>query len=376
MSTSLETPKDRVAMLFGGQSGEHDVSVDTGRVVYNALVASANVWPIYIARDGGWRLHLNLGQSACSPAEWKHRIRRAEVGFTAGAAVEELRDNGVRCSFLALHGPYGEDGRIQGLLEMAGIPYTGSGVLGSALAMNKALSKRVLQQVGISCPKGWELLPGVFGEPDTELNRLIELLGLPLVVKPMELGSSVGTQVCKDPDVVRSAVATAWEFGPQVLLEQYVEGRELTCGVLDLGGSGRTAALPPTLIRPRTAEFFDYQAKYSPGATEEITPAPVEAALIAKIQELALRTHWSLGLSGYSRVDFIERQGEIFVLEANTLPGMTQTSLFPQAAAVAGLEFTELLLHLIALGRGESGAVREKELTGCLVGRRERAVLA
>jgi D-alanine-D-alanine ligase len=343
----MTQPKNhRVAVLYGGKSAEHDVSVNSGMIAVEHLRESFAVLPVYLNRDGRW-LMAEDAEDALAAA--RALPSRPAAGSSAGHGLAALEERAVRAVFLALHGPFGEDGRLQGLLETAGIPYTGSGVLGSAMAMDKDIAKRLYAQAGLPIAASRTLVRGELERKKELLDSIVAELGMPLVVKPVAQGSSVGTMVCREPGTLSEAVHEALEHGASVLLEQFVSGRELTCGVLELDAEGTRCALPPTLIRPRRAEFFDYKAKYQTGETEEITPAPIDPELTGRVQDIALAAHAALKLRGYSRTDLIESGGELYVLETNTLPGLTQTSLFPQAAAAAGIPLARLLCHLVCI---------------------------
>jgi D-alanine-D-alanine ligase len=256
-----------------------------------------------------------------------------------GALLEPLKNIQADVVFIAMHGKYGEDGTVQGFLELTGIPYTGSGVLASALAMDKIKSNELFVAHGLKIP--------------AQYNKKISF---PCVVKPAQGGSSVGVTIVKKKAGLKKAMEVALSFDSVVLIQQYVPGIEVTCAVLDEGGDAEPIALPPTQIIPREAEFFDYHAKYTPGATEEITPPRLPAQIIKKIQQTAVSAHQILGCFGMSRTDMIVAGDDIFVLETNTIPGMTETSLYPQAAAAIGISFPELLDKIIqsAMNRKQS----------------------
>jgi D-alanine-D-alanine ligase len=233
---------------------------------------------------------------------------------------------------------------VQGLLDLLGIPYQGAGVLGSAVAMNKLLSKQLYSQAGLLVPPFVVMRRAAAVEAD----RIVDQLGLPLVVKPVEAGSSVGMTIVRDAAALAAAVHKALQFGPAVMVEAYISGVEITCGVL---GNDPVEALPLIEIIPGAGhEFFDYTAKYQPGATQEICPARLDAQLTRKAQACAVTAHQALYCRGYSRTDMILKDGDCFVLETNTIPGMTATSLFPQSAQAAGIPFNRLLDRLIELG--------------------------
>ena len=243
------------------------------------------------------------------------------------AETTDIRD--VDVVFLALHGGAGEDGRIQSVLDLAGLAYTGSNHIASAIAMDKDLSKRLFRAAGVPTAD-WRMAP--VGAPE-----IAGALGWPVVVKPNKQGSTVGLTVVRGPEALAPALALAQRFDDEVMVERFIPGRELTVAVLE----GR--ALPVgEIIAP--GEVFDYQAKYQAGGAREIFPADLPPELAARVQELAVRAHAALKLGAYSRVDFrMDAQGRIWCLEANSLPGMTAASLLPQAARAAGIGFPELL---------------------------------
>lgn len=321
--------KLNVAVPMGGPSVEHDVSIKTGAMILKALPSKRyGPFPVTVTRDGRWL----IGEDA--------------TPLRPGAALDRLAgDLATDVVFIAMHGSPGEDGTVQGLLEVAGLPYTGSGVLASALAMDKAKSAELFAAQGLATPeqlliesRAWERTPG-------EISRTIwARLGLPCVIKPSNAGSSVGVGIVRDPADLEEAVGTALRIGSVALAQEYLEGTEVTCGVLD---GEEALALPPTEIAPRGSRFFDYNAKYTPGATEEITPPRLQDNLIREIQLTALKAHKILGCAGMSRTDMIIAREIIFILETNTIPGMTETSLLPRQPAAAGIPFPELLDRII-----------------------------
>ena len=313
--------KKTIALISGGISSEREVSLNSGKQVFEALDKDKYDILTYDPRTDIPRL-------------------------VADAAK-------IDCALIILHGPYGEDGTIQGLLDLLDIPYQGAGVLGSAVAMNKLLSKHLYERAGLTVPP---YALAARGEA-VDAAAIVDRLGLPLVVKPVETGSSVGMSIVRDTPSLRSAVEKALTFGATAMIEAYITGTEITCGVL---GNQELEALPLIEIIPgERYEFFDYEAKYQPGATEEICPARLDDRLTAKAQACALTAHKVLYCQGYSRTDMILKDGEFFVLETNTIPGMTATSLFPQSAGAAGISFTELLDRLIELGM----AARRRQVT-------------
>jgi D-alanine-D-alanine ligase len=248
---------------------------------------------------------------------------------------------------IILHGPFGEDGTVQGLLELLNIPYQGSGVLGSALAMNKTVTKQLYEKAGLPVP------PYIVYDRDQSVDaaECADRIGLPMVVKPVEAGSSVGMSIVKSTADLQGALEKAGEFDNAILVESFIEGTELTAGVL---GNKELDALPLIEIIPdESYEFFDYEAKYKAGATQEICPARISEELTRRAQDYAKIAHQTLFCKGYSRTDMILKGEELYVLETNTIPGMTATSLYPQAAQEAGMSFSQVLDKLIELGLEE-----------------------
>lgn len=327
--------KLNVAVLVGGPSVEHEVSLATGRVILNALDKNKyNITLVTLTKEKQWLFpHDN------NP-------------ITTGRALEILQSElHIDIVVIAIHGTYGEDGTIQGLLEIAGIPYTGSGVLASALAMDKVRSNDLFTYHHLLIPEYLAITKIQWNsDRDTIISTINETVSFPCIVKPSECGSSVGIAIANNADSVTLAITKAFSYDSTVLVQRYITGDEVTCAVLDEGGNAKPIALPPTQIIPKQSTFFDYDAKYIPGASEEITPPRLPADVIQQIQDIALKTHSILGCSGMSRTDMIVRDDGIFVLETNTIPGMTQTSLYPQAAAAIGISFPELLDRIIQAG--------------------------
>jgi len=336
----MSEEKIRVAVVMGGISSEHDVSLESGKNVCNSLSKERfSVKPIAISRDNGWLLYPGWLQS-------DYQRMPAEVEpVNGGEALAEMVAARIDVVFIAMHGPGGEDGVIQGFFQTAGFPYTGSGVLGNAVGMDKVTAKRVMLQVGIPTAPflvidSVDLLKDVDGFVD----RAAKSLGFPCVAKVSNEGSSHNMGIAADNGELKRLLQRIAAPGKLIITEQYVRGRELTCAVLERVGWEKPRPLPPTELVPKTSEFFDYEAKYTPGATDEITPARISGEDTARVQEIALRCHIEMRCGGMSRTDMILRDdGELFVLEINTIPGLTSTSLIPQAAAVAGIGFSELL---------------------------------
>ncbi len=319
--------KQRIAVLMGGPSSEHDISLVSGAQVAEALASRWDVVQVRIDRDRGWCF--------------------GETKMSVGAALDRLGDV-ADVVFPALHGQFGEDGTVQALLEAKGLPYVGSRVAASALAMDKARTKHIYLSAGLPTPAFAALSPGDESRIADEVR-----LTFPCVVKPASAGSSVGVSFPSDPAEAEGCVRAHLAAGVSVVVESAVRGREFTCGVLETD-TGPTA-LPVTEIIPEAGHaFFDYEAKYTPGASREVVPAEVSSALAEQIAQLALSAHRALGCRDLSRSDVMLDGGKPLLLETNTLPGFTPISLFPQAAVAAGWTFVGLVDHLAhrALARG------------------------
>jgi len=318
----------KIAVLFGGVSAERDVSIaSAAQVVRSLRVAGHDVLTVEMSRgllsSEQERELLSQGIDRAPPRD----LAMAPGGLPAGIGSGRLTE--VDLVFLALHGGAGEDGTVQGALDLAGIRYTGSGMLGSALAMDKDIAKRLLLAAGVPTPK-WLMVP-------VDPARVVDELGLPVIVKPNSQGSTVGLTLVREASALPSAIEQAAAFDSEVMIEQYIPGRELTVGILE------NIALAVGEIVPLTGEIFDYAAKYQADAAREIFPADVSAATAGSVQRLGLRAHQALKLSSYSRADFrMDPQGGLWCLEVNTLPGLTAGSLLPQSAAAAGISFEEL----------------------------------
>ncbi|MDQ7848826.1 MAG: D-alanine--D-alanine ligase [Armatimonadota bacterium] len=337
----------RVAVLMGGPSPEREVSLHTGRQILAALdPARYQAVPVEVLPDGRWALGggpppvLSGGEA---PQGGRLAVRSGAIGID-----RVLQDGPLDVVLVAMHGPYGEDGTVQGLLELAGLPYTGSGVLASALAMDKLRSRQLFAFNHIPVPATVVVTRAGMAREWTHIaGEVSKTLGYPCVVKPNALGSSIGVAVVRDPEGLRPACEAALAYGDVVLVEEYIRGTEITGAVLEDPATGQAQALPLVEIVPRR-EFFTYEAKYTPGASEEICPARLPLAVGERAQELAVRAHQVLGCRDMSRVDMFVRDGRVLVLEVNTIPGMTAVSLLPLAARTAGIEFHALLDRLIA----------------------------
>ncbi len=307
----MEMKKLTLALLAGGKSAEREVSLGSGEQVFRALDKS------------------------------RYDILRYDPATDLPLLAKDAKR--IDVALIILHGRMGEDGTIQGLLDSLGIPYQGSGVLGSAIAMNKVLSKQLYAMAGLLTS------PFMVADRSTpiEASAVVDKLGLPLVIKPEQEGSSIGMTIVREQNDLQGAFEKAWRFDRCCVVEKFISGIEITAGVL---GNDDLMALPLIEICPdQSHEFFDYKAKYTPGGAKEICPARISRELTEKAQEYARRAHNVLHCRGYSRTDMILSGDDLYILETNTIPGMTATSLFPQASAKAGIEFPRLLDRLIEL---------------------------
>lgn len=314
--------KIRVCVVMGGPSAEHDVSLRTGQAMIDNLDKQKyEICVVQISRLGLWN------------------IDGDEIGF--GEAIKWLEAN-ADVVLLAVHGTFGEDGTLQAALELHDIPFTGSSAVASLLAIDKIVSGELFQASGLTIPKTIML---DIDNAQSALDKIKAML--PVVIKPVRQGSSVGVSLVKDAESIQAACDLAMEHDHEIMVQEYIDGREVSCGVMHDPAKNELIALPPTEIIIKNGEFFDYNEKYSADGAEEITPADMPEELIAEIQAVARRAHEILGCSGYSRTDIIVRGKELVVIEINTLPGMTETSILPRQAAAAGMGFDQVLDMLI-----------------------------
>jgi D-alanine-D-alanine ligase len=297
----------RIGVLAGGPSSEREISLKSGTAVHKALL------------DEGYNaIFLDVKDDIC----------------------DIIKKNKIDVAFIALHGKFGEDGTVQRMLEGLGVPYTGSGVEASKTALDKIASKEIFVRVGIPVPKY------AVAEDGRPIPAEIEALGWPIVVKPPLEGSSIGLSIVKDRSGLGQALKKAFKYGPKVLLEEYIDGRELTVGILD------DKPLPVIEIVPKN-KVYDYEAKYKSPDTGYLIPAPIEKDIFMRAQKLGEAAHLALGCRSMSRVDIMaKKDGALFVLEVNTIPGMTERSLLPKAAGAVGMSFGKLCVKLIESAHG------------------------
>jgi len=307
--------KLRIGVLMGGRSAEREVSLRTGEAVYNALKSKG------------------------------YQAVKIDAGYDV---AERIKEEGIELAFIALHGKYGEDGTVQGMLEMLGVPYTGPGVLASALAIDKIATKKMVIFEGLPTPRFITV-----SRKDAEqrgdarvTEEVLEKIGLPLVIKAPTQGSTIGTSFVKKKEEIFPGLELAYKYDPVALVEEFIEGVEITASVM---GNDDPVALPLIEIISATG-VYDYDAKYTAGMSDHIIPPRIPEDQQEEIKKMAVRTYKALGCRGLSRVDFIvDRTGKPYILEVNTMPGMTATSLFPDAAKAAGIEFPDLIEKLLKM---------------------------
>ncbi|MCK5012398.1 MAG: D-alanine--D-alanine ligase [Candidatus Omnitrophica bacterium] len=314
----------RVGILLGGVSSEREISLKSGKAITEALLRQGFDVVALDVVDGDYKKVTSL-----------------------------IKEAGIDIVFIALHGQLGEDGTIQSILEEINIPYTGSGVEASRLAIDKALAQSVFKENGIEVPAYVTLSR----DDELRIDAVAQQFGgFPIVVKPAREGSSIGIHLTMTPDELTSAVEGAWKYGPTVLLEQYIEGRELTVGILG------QEALPVVEICPK-GKFFDYEAKYTKGMTDYIVPAEIPEDVLFGLQRTAFCAHQVLGCADFSRVDFMLGGNQAhYVLEVNTIPGFTSTSLLPKAAQAQGISFDQLCFKLMELAYGKKKEFKDAAL--------------
>jgi D-alanine-D-alanine ligase len=330
-------------LLFGGQSAEHDVSRATAVAVARALdPAKYDVVPVGISTDGRWLL---AGEAQKMLAEGRHALPTAfAVEGDLVPVPSASRTSDVDVVIPLLHGPYGEDGTVQGVLELAGLPYVGAGVLGSALAMDKIAMKRMFIGAGLDTARALALRDGQ--DVDEFVRRVEAELAFPCFVKPANMGSSVGVNKARTRPELRDAIAHAFTFDEWILAEEMVPGREIEVGIL--GDDPAVASLPGEVVP--AADFYDYADKYEDGKAELRAPAPLSAAQTSEVQQLAVRAFEACRGEAMARVDFFLRDDGVFVVnEVNTIPGFTPISMYPRLWEVSGVPYAELLDRLIDL---------------------------
>jgi D-alanine-D-alanine ligase len=326
----------RILVLGGGRSSEHDVSLaSSASVMIGLLEAGFAVRSVVVGRDGVWRD--DAGE---------------ELSLTPGRGIPE-----IDVVFPVLHGPFGEDGTVQGLLETLDIPYVGAGVLASALCMDKVVFKELMAQAGIPQVAYGAVTVGRWREQPQAVLRELSGLGLPVFVKPARLGSSVGIARVLEPDALRAALDDAFRYDPMVIVEAGATGVEVECSVL--GNSDPIASIPgEILLAAGESGWYDYAAKYTPGGMELVVPARISPTARERVQELAIEAFLRAGCAGLARADFFVDGESVLVNELNTLPGFTATSVYGALFAASGIEYPELLARLVSLALERHGIER------------------
>ena len=305
---SVNPANCKVALLAGGSSGEREISIESGKGALEAL------------------------ETAGFSVTWIDPAKKEDL--------KKLVDDSFDVAFLCMHGKMGEDGTVQGFLEMLGIPYTCSHVQASALAIDKAKSKILYECAGLKTPSSMYFENG----DSYDVEQIAENLGFPCVVKPSTEGSALGVEIVDNVEDLQEAISRVFNIDNYMVIEQFIEGMEITVAIL---GNSETKPLPIIQIVPK-GEFYDFESKYAPGGSQHICPAPLDPELAQEIQAYAAKAHKALGCSGVSRSDFIiDKNNQAWILETNTIPGMTATSLLPDAARAAGISFPELCTMLI-----------------------------
>ncbi len=367
----------RVGIFAGGRSAEHEVSISSADSVLRAIDrARFEPYLVYIDRQGHWHLpdgpapqlgdeSLASRLGAATPTDQSIRLlQHADLSVPladdhsalAPRAVLRSLAETIDIAFLVLHGPFGEDGTLQGFLELAGVPYTGAGVLASSVAMDKVVFKDLMRGHGIPTAESrWFRRSAWRQRPAEVLAEIGERLGEHAVVKPARLGSSIGMSVVHHAADLPAGLDEAFRYDSKVLVEAYVaDARELECGVL---GNDEPIVFEPGEVRSHK-EWYDYEAKYVPGLADVIPRADVDPALARQLRELALAAYRAIDCAGLARVDFLVPSGAVFVSEMNTIPGFTATSMYPKQAELAGISFADLIARLIELGLASAAESR------------------
>lgn len=342
----------KVVVLAGGTSTERDVSLVSGKMIYEALIRKGHqavLLDVYVGYEDDdyvsvfdvekdWALSIGKISEQAPDLEAVRSLRKDNGKGFFGPHVLDICQ-AADIVFLGLHGANGEDGKIQAALDLAGIPYTGSGYLGAAISMDKSVAKELFVQNNIPTPIGFSLKKEEYDNGETGLGRI----DMPAVVKTCCGGSSVGVYIAQNEEEYKAALKDAFAYEPQVVIEQFIKGREFSIGVIE------DKALPIIEIAPIEG-FYDYKNKYQVGSAIETCPAQLDTGITQKMQSCAQKVFQTLRLEAYARMDFIMREdGEFFCLEANTLPGMTQTSLLPQEALAVGISYEDLCEKIIEI---------------------------
>lgn len=343
----------KVAILFGGRSAEHEVSLQSAKNVIDAIDRNRyDVVPIGIDKEGQWLLHdgLDFLCNADNPRTIKintDHCRQVAFGTSGGGILYGTSNcapiDKIDVVFPLLHGPYGEDGTLQGLLKLAGVPFVGAGVLGSAIGMDKDVTKRLLRDAGLPIGK----FKAVYRQDEVDVEQILLELEYPVFVKPANLGSSVGVSKAQNKEELEKAIEIAFGYDGKILIESFVDGREIECAVL--GNQHPTASVVGEVVPHHN--FYSYEAKYLDvnGATP-IVPAAIDQATSDRVRDLSIRVFKALCCEGLARVDFfLQRNGDILINEINTIPGFTNISMYPRLWQASGMSYSDLINQLIEL---------------------------
>jgi len=325
--------KIKVAVLMGGSSAERQISLVTGRAVcHNLDTKKYKVTPVIINKNG-------------KPVVDQQLYRK--INKTTPIQINDFKNlsekNKIDIVFVAMHGPMGEDGCIQGLLETYGIKYTGSGVMASALAMNKVKTAGIYKQNGLDTPDFIDFKKKDWYRNKSDITKNIsQKINFPCVIKPVNQGSSMGTYLVSKYNEIASRVSSSFKYSDWIMAQEYINGQEITCGVLER--NNKAFSLPTTKVIANAGEFYDHESKYGVGGSTHICPADFDKKLTERIQTLAVKAHNVLSCRGMSRTDFfMSKKSKLYAIETNTIPGMTPTSLLPEAAAKMGISFPKML---------------------------------
>lgn len=329
--------KKNIIVLTGGPSLEHDISLASGKeIVKNLDAKKYNVIPVVISKDNNSWFPLEKSKFLNYSNGGKKALMMGLYANNSISIFKKIQaEKNIDVCFIALHGSFGEDGTVQAILDFLKIPYTGSDMLASALGMDKIRSRQLFQQNGLLVPKTIVIKRGE--------KYSLSKISYPVVVKPNNQGSSIGISIAHNKKELEKEIKSNFEMTDLILLENYIKGTEVTCAIL---GNKNPKALPVIEIVPKT-EFFDYEAKYNESKCDEIVPARISKKLTLEVKKISIKAFKSLGCKGFARVDMIIDKDKVFVLELNTIPGLTAVSLLPKAAAAAGISFPQLLDRII-----------------------------
>lgn len=335
--------KIRIAVLMGGKSPEHEISILSGQQVIAQLNEKKyKTLPIVISKSGKWQLTTKNHVLELSNL-LKTKGTNKDISLVSKREIDLSRTSKsqkIDLFFVAMHGPFGEDGTVQGMLDLSGVPYTGSGVLASALGMDKIVFRKIMKVEKISTPKYFEV------RKDQKRYKLTNIGGFPFFVKPHNQGSSVGVTIATNPKQLKKSLNIAHKYSAVAIVDEYIKGREFTCSVI---GNRSPIALPVIEIIPKKGDFFNYESKYTESGAEEIVPAKISNMISSQIKDLAIKVYQATGCRGFGRVDFLmNNNGKIYVLEINTIPGLTPMSLLPKSAKAFGLSYSQLLDRIVS----------------------------